>query len=124
MNWFGKVVALIKEANGIVGQEWYHASPHELKPGTSLVPRGNKSPFADSSYYKQIQDRENHVWVSPDLDDAHGWRSAMEEDGSPPVHIYSVKPHTPPDFWDQDTGHSTAGATVLRKVFDAWRGDL
>lgn len=104
---------------------WYHASPHELAEGTHLRPGGNQSPFSSSSYHDQISDRSAQgVWVSPSIDDAHQWRTVMEEDGSPPTHVYQVQPHSDPHDHGYDEGHSTNGATVLRKVFDAHDGDL
>jgi hypothetical protein len=48
----------------------------------------------------------------------------MEEDGSPPAHIYLVEPHSPPELDDPDEGHFTSGARVIRKVFDAETGKL
>jgi hypothetical protein len=104
---------------------WFHASPHERSAGTVLTPGGGESPRAGCSYSNQpdfVDRNASYVWVSPSLRDAREWRAVMGEDYAGddyhPAHIYEVKPHDTPEYWGEDEGHSTNGATVVRKVFD------
>lgn len=105
-------------------EKWYHASPYDLPVGTVLTPGGGKSPFEHLNESREFRQRAPYVWVSPSLKDAYDWRNWIEEEGNPPTYIYQVEPHSKPDFWDYDTGHSTSGATILEKVFDPHQGKL
>lgn len=99
-------------------KNWYHASPHELAKGTVLTPGGGESPFEGQLSNRDLRERGGHVWVTDDLDDAHGWRSFIQDGTDKPVHLYRVQPYSPPHFDADDTGHSTDAATVMEKVYD------
>jgi hypothetical protein len=110
---------------------WYHASPHDFAEGDELIPGGGDSPFANSSYASQpdfAQRGEDHVWLSPTLDDAHEWRNVMgddyEGDDYRPAHIYEVRPHSVPEDHGEDEGWASVGATIVRKIFDGNTGDV
>ena len=110
---------------------WYHASPHDFAEGDELTPGGGDSPFASASYAYQpdfAQRGEDHVWISPTLNDAHEWRNAMGEDYEgedyQPAHIYEVRPHSTPEDHGEDEGWASDGATIVRKIFDGHTGDV
>jgi hypothetical protein len=105
-------------------EHWYHASPHELPPGTVLIPAGGRSPFADVGYARFLDRSGEGVWVSPTEQDAFEWRSVMEEDAGVLANVYEVSPHGTPEVYDseEDEGWIVDRATVIRKVFDAHTG--
>lgn len=107
----------------VMSGRWFHASPYDLIPGTTLVPDGAPSPFRDVDYAPYLLDREGYVWVSPTLKDAHEWRSVMSEDVGVVAHIYEVTCGTDPEDRGEDDGWVTDSATVVRKVFDGWNGE-
>jgi ribosomal protein S18 acetylase RimI-like enzyme len=72
------------------GGRWYHASPASLPPGTILRPGGG--PATDPEFYESMGDdgRANHVWITPDRNDASFWASMVGGDN-----IYEVEPTNP-----------------------------
>jgi len=102
---------------------WYHASPHDLPMGTKLVPGG--APAASKDFYEQgfgedtgtLIDmgggRNKHVWMTPDLDDAHFWSAVNQA-----PHIYEVDPERDPAPWNGSgtDGWVAPSATIRRKV--------
>ena len=102
---------------------WYHASPHDLPMGTKLVPGG--APAASKDFYEQgfgedtgtLIDmgggRNKHVWMTPDLDDAHFWSAVNQA-----PHIYEVDPERDPAPWNGSgtDGWVAPSATITRKV--------
>ena len=103
--------------------KWYHVSPHALTDGTDLIPGGGDSPsqsFYDDGWGEDTgtltdmgQGRTGHVWLTPDLDDAHFWSAALNA-----PHIYEVDPHEDPRPWNGTgtDGWVVPGAKIRRKV--------
>jgi hypothetical protein len=104
---------------------WYHVSPHDLPEGTKLVPGGVGNPATSQDFYDMgfgddagnLKDmgggRPQHVWLTPDLDDAHFWSAALNA-----PHIYEVDPHETPSPWNGTgtDGFVSPGATIRKKV--------
>jgi GNAT superfamily N-acetyltransferase len=104
---------------------WYHVSPHDLPEGTKLVPGGVGSSATSQDFYDMgfgddagnLKDmgagRTQHVWLTPDLDDAHFWSAALNA-----PHIYEVDPHETPSPWNGTgtDGFVSPGATIRKKV--------
>ncbi len=105
--------------------KWYHVSPHALADGTDLIPGGGDSPsqsFYDDGWGEDTgtltdmgQGRTGHVWLTPDLDDAHFWSAALSA-----PHIYEVDPHEDPRPWNGTgaDGWVVPGAKIRRKVIE------
>lgn len=106
-------------------ENWYHVSPHDLPEGTKLVPGGVGSSATSQDFYDMgfgddsgnLKDmgggRPQHVWLTPDLDDAHFWSAALNA-----PHIYQVDPHETPSPWNGTgtDGFVSPGATIRKKV--------
>jgi GNAT superfamily N-acetyltransferase len=104
---------------------WYHVSPHDLPEGTKLVPGGVGNSATSQDFYDMgfgddsgnLKDmgagRTQHVWLTPDLDDAHFWSAALNA-----PHIYEVDPHETPSPWNGTgtDGFVSPGATIRKKV--------
>lgn len=104
---------------------WYHVSPHDLPEGTKLVPGGVGNSATSQDFYDMgfgddsgnLKDmgggRTQHVWLTPDLDDAHFWSAALNA-----PHIYQVDPHETPSPWNGTgtDGFVSPGATIRKKV--------
>jgi GNAT superfamily N-acetyltransferase len=104
---------------------WYHVSPHDLPEGTKLVPGGVGNSATSQDFYDMgfgddagnLKDmgsgRPQHVWLTPDLDDAHFWSAALNA-----PHIYQVDPHETPSPWNGTgtDGFVSPGATIRKKV--------
>ena len=105
--------------------KWYHVSPHALADGIDLIPGGGDSPsqsFYDDGWGEDTgtltdmgQGRTGHVWLTPDLDDAHFWSAALNA-----PHIYEVDPHEDPRPWNGTgtDGWVVPGAKIRRKVIE------
>ena len=101
-------------------QTWYHASPHDLERGTKLTPSGGGSNF-DYDDWAEGQGRQDHLWVTNNLDNAEGWaRSFAHRSPDGKAHLYEVLPDEEPQRWDgeggADQGHVTPSAEVYRKI--------
>ena len=106
-------------------ENWYHVSPHDLPEGTKLVPGGVGNSATSQDFYDMgfgddagnLKDmgagRTQHVWLTPDLDDAHFWSAALNA-----PHIYEVDPHETPSPWNGTgtDGFVSPGATIRKKV--------
>lgn len=98
---------------------WYHASPHDLAPGTILTPGGGGHNY-DYDNWAPGEGRQDHVWVTDDPDNAEGWAGVAAWD-SPHKrgHVYEVEPEDPQE-WDgeggADEGHITPSARIVRKI--------
>lgn len=104
---------------------WYHVSPHELAEGTQLIPGGPDGKATSQDFYDMgfgddtgtLKDmgggRVQHVWLTPDLDDAHFWAASL---GAP--HIYEVDPDENPQPWNGTgiDGFVTPGAKIRRRI--------
>lgn len=87
--------------------KWYHVSPHEMEPGTSLIAGGPEGNATSKDFYDMgfgddsgtLQDmgggRTKHIWVTPDLEDAHFWSAALNA-----PHIYEVDTDDDPQPWN------------------------
>lgn len=94
---------------------WYHSSPHDLKPGTILTPGGGGSNY-DYESWAPGEGRQDHVWVTGDLDNAEGWAGVSAWDSPDRKgHVYEVEPSEEPQEWD-DEGHVVPSARIVRKI--------
>lgn len=108
--------------------KWYHVSPHELAPGTDLIAGGPEGKATSQNFYDMgygddegtLADmgagRNKHIWVTPDLDDAHFWSAALNA-----PHIYEVDADDDPQPWNGTgtDGWVTTRAKIRTKVNDA-----
>lgn len=108
-------------------RKWYHVSPHELEDGTALIPGGPNGNATSQDFYDQgfgddtgtLADmgggRNTHVWLTPDLEDAHFWSAAL---GAP--HIYEVDPDDDPRPWNGTgvDGWVAGGGKIRRRVVE------
>jgi hypothetical protein len=105
--------------------KWYHVSPHDMPEGTTLVPGGVTGTPTSQSFYDMgfgddtgtLKDmgksRTQHVWLTPDLEDAHFWSNVLKA-----PHIYEVEPGDEPQAWNGTgvDGYVSGGAKILRKL--------
>lgn len=104
---------------------WYHVSPNEMDEGTALIPGGPDGNATSQDFYDMgfgddtgtLADmgggRNTHVWLTPDLNDAHFWAAAL---GAP--HIYEVDPDDDPQPWNGTgvDGWVSRGGKIRRRV--------
>jgi hypothetical protein len=95
--------------------KWYHVSPHPLAPGARVVPHGGSSPGGDDFYGTNNYNRQNHVWMSPNINKAKFWQNQDWAQGS---HLYEVKPGARPQPWEGSgiEGWVAPHATVTREI--------
>lgn len=94
---------------------WYHASPHDLPPGTLLTPGGGEANY-DYESWAPGEGRHDHVWVTDDLDNAEGWAGVSAWDSpARKGHLYEVVPTEEPQEWD-DEGHVVPSARIIRRI--------
>lgn len=105
--------------------KWYHVSPNEMEEETQLVAGGPEGKATSQDFYDMgfgddsgtLQNmgggRTNHVWLTPDLDDAHFWSAALDA-----PHIYEVDPHEEPQPWNGTgtDGWVAPGASIRKRV--------
>lgn len=106
-------------------RKWYHVSPNEMEDGTVLIPGGPDGNATSQDFYDMgfgddtgtLADmgggRNTHVWLTPDLNDAHFWAAAL---GAP--HIYEVDPDDDPQPWNGTgtDGWVSRGGKIRRRV--------
>jgi ribosomal protein S18 acetylase RimI-like enzyme len=114
---------------------WYHVTPHKMKPGDVLMPGGGDSLYDDGGFYGDSnQGRKRWVWIEHDPDKVEHWMEDLftthirsyhthpvdwpeDEKGEdePPLYVYRIQPHHPPQPWDNTAGQGwvTGAATVL-----------
>ena len=114
---------------------WYHVTPHKLEPGAVLTPSGGDSLYDEADFYDHNNSgRKRWVWAEhdpekvehwmDDIFDTHirgytthpmDWDEEDKLDEEPPLYVYRVQPHNPPQPWDSDAhqGWVMGGATVL-----------
>ena len=107
------------------GRKWYHVSPNEMDEGTVLVPGGIDGKATSQDFYDMgfgddtgtLADmgggRNTHVWLTPDLDDAHFWAAALNA-----PNIYEVTPDDDPEPWNGTgvDGWVSRGGKIHRRV--------
>lgn len=101
------------------GGKWYHASKANLPAGTILVPGGG--PATDAQFYEDqsAQDRQlgygqrdQHVWVTPDREDASFWAAMLDA-----PFIYEVRPENPRPWGVTGAdGHVCDAAKIVKQV--------
>lgn len=101
------------------GGKWYHASKANLPAGTVLVPGGG--PQTDPKFYEdqRAQDefmgagnRADHVWVTPDREDASFWAAMLDAD-----FIYEVEPTNPRPWGISGTdGYVCSKARIVKRL--------
>jgi len=103
-------------------EQFFHASPHKMEPGTVLTPGGRSPNFQT--------DEPSHVYMAGSPHEAEGWGKLMAQEnlGLRHVHVYEVHPHGEverdtafvnpvdeegehPDWWEQ----SKAKSATVRK---------
>lgn len=104
---------------------WYHVSPHDLAEGTALIPGGPDGKATSQDFYDMgfgddtgtLADmgggRNTHVWLTPDLNDAHFWAAALNA-----PNIYEVDPDDDPQPWNGTgtDGWVAGGGKIRRRV--------
>lgn len=103
---------------------WFHASPHELPVGTTLVPNGAPVPTSAEFYAEGYgQDtgtladmgasRSEHLWVTTTVKDAKFWAKLLDAQ-----FIYEVQPTDEPRPWNGTgvDGWVTTAAVIIEVV--------
>jgi hypothetical protein len=96
---------------------YYHASPHEFKPGDRLVGGGEERNNFGTSHHR------DKVFLSRDYEDAHHWAHQLGASEKTPVHVYEVEApessrHPQKDAlggWDRGYEYVAPYARVVRK---------
>jgi ribosomal protein S18 acetylase RimI-like enzyme len=101
-----------RNAYRIAMPTWYHASPHEMQPGTVLTPGGGSSMWEDLLYKhfdpQEAAWRKSRVWVEKDP-----WIWG----GSDMPFVYEVKPHDRPLRAEEPgDGYHASAATIIKLI--------
>lgn len=128
-----KLIATVNDAHDAAKRfntptgRWYHASPHNISVGSTLVP-GGLDPAAPTSgeFYSRdgfgadtgtLADmgagRAQFVWLTIDIEDARFWADTLGA-----THIYEVQPTDEPRPWNGTgvDGWVTTAAVIIRKL--------
>lgn len=114
-------------ATDALGKQWFHGSPHELKPGDEVLP-----PKVTGKPLNRGDSNPEHVYVTPHAFvaaqytwafDEHGKLAAGQESGTPHGHVYEVEPRgqlrndpNAPRHMPGLSKYTKKGAVVKRKL--------